>query len=629
MKSRFYNGSSIVSFLINRVFSRFFLLVGVLFFILLSGTLVAQDRDIEIANEYFGTNEYDKAKDMYERLSKNNANLPFIYDNYLATLFHFKEKEEAEKLIRKMIKISDDNLFYKLDHYVLVSEMNGEDKTEKEFTGIVNDIKQNEILVEKAADYLLKRKLTEKAKQLLLASRKSLKNNSLYAIPLANIYFMQGNADQTIEELLSFLKNDPQELENVKNVFQNNLKEGPDLDLLESKLYERIQNEPNEIAYNELLLWLNLQKKNFNKAFFQAKAIDKRYRSQGSKLMEVGKIAMDNKDYESASKFFEYIIKEYPSPDALYYAAAKRELIRAKEETIKNSYPINPLKIRSLISDYLSMIRELENEIGISPSTIDARRSTAQLYAFYLNNLDTAATLLNETINIARNDLRGKCKAKIDLGDIYLLKGEPWESSLLYSQVEKDMKEDPLGHEAKLRNAKLSYYKGEFELAQEHLDVLKLATSREISNDAMDLSILIQDNTGLDSTTEAMKEYAAIDLLLFQNKLNEAIIKTDSMMKKFPSHPLTDELLWLSAKIYRKMGDIPNAIVALDKINMNYAEDILGDNALYTLGNIYEENLKDIPKAMDTYQKFMLKYPGSIFIVEARKRFRILRGDKI
>ena len=584
---------------------------------------LAQDRDVEIANEYFGTAEYDKAKDMYERLSKNNANLPFIYDNYLFTFLHFNQKEDAEKFIRKMIKVSDDNLFYKLDHYTLVTEMNGEAKTEKEFSGIVNDVKNNEILVEKATDYLLKKNLFERAKTIFFASRKYLKNNSLYAIPVAIIYYKQGDVDLSIDELLYFLKNNPEELENVKNVFQNNLREEKDLKLLETKLYERVQKEPNEISYNELLLWMNLQKKNFSSAYLQAKAIDKRLRTEGNKMMVVGRIAMENKDYENASRFFEYVIKEYPN--GMNYPIARGELIKAKEETIKNSYPIDPVKIRSLIGDYLKMIKEL----GANPATIEARRNTAQLYAFYLDNKDTAVIILNETIKIAQNDLRGRSKAKIDLGDIYLLKGEPWESTLLYSQVEKDMKEDPLGHEAKLRNAKLSYYKGEFDLSQEHLDVLKLATSREIANDAMNLSILIQDNTGLDSTTEAMKEYAAIDLLLFQNKTAEALIKTDSMMIKFPEHSLTDELLWLKSKIYCKMGDYPNAVTTLEKINTMYPDDILGDDALYTLGTIYEENLKDNAKAMETYQKFMIKYPGSIFTVEARKKFRLLRGDKL
>ncbi len=584
---------------------------------------LAQDRDVEIANEYFGTAEYDKAKDMYERLSKNNANLPFIYDNYLFTFLHFNQKEDAEKFIRKMIKVSDDNLFYKLDHYTLVTEINGEAKTEKEFSGIVNDVKNNEILVEKATDYLLKKNLFERAKTIFLASRKSLKNNSLYAIPVAIIYYKQGDVDLSIDELLYFLKNNPEELENVKNVFQNNLREEKNLKLLETKLYELVQKEPNEIAYNELLLWMNLQKKNFSSAYLQTKAIDKRLRTEGNKMMAVGRIAMENKDYENASRFFEYVIKEYPN--GMNYPIARGELIKAKEETIKNSYPIDPVKIRSLIGDYLKMIKEL----GANPATIEARRNTAQLYAFYLDNKDTAVIILNETIKIAQNDLRGRSKAKIDLGDIYLLKGEPWESTLLYSQVEKDMKEDPLGHEAKLRNAKLSYYKGEFDLSQEHLDILKLATSREIANDAMNLSILIQDNTGLDSTTEAMKEYAAIDLLLFQNKTAEALIKTDSMMIKFPEHSLTDELLWLKSKIYCKMGDYPNAVMTLEKINTMYPDDILGDDALYALGTIYEENLKDNAKAMETYQKFMIKYPGSIFTVEARKKFRLLRGDKL
>ncbi len=596
---------------------------AILIVLLFSNVVLAQDRDVEIAHEYFGTQEYDKAKDMYDRLSKNTVNLSYIYENYLFTLLHFKQKEEAEKLIRKMIKISEDNLFYKLDHYMLVTEMNGEDKSEKEFNGLVNDIKQDESAVEKAADYLLKRNLFEKAKILFLASRKALKNNSLYVIPLANIYYQQGDVEKTIEELLSYLKNNPEELDNVKNVFQNNMKEEKDLELLETNLYERIQSEPDEISYNELLLWLNLQKKNFSKAYMQAKAIDKRLRTQGNKMMEVGRIAMENKDYENASRFFDYVIKEYPN--GINYGTARGEMIKAKEETIRNSYPVDPLKIKSLIADYLKMIKEL----GASPTTVEARRSTAQLYAFYLDNKDTAIILLSEAITIAKNDMRGKCKAKIDLGDIYLLKGEPWEATLLYSQVEKDMKEDPLGHEAKLRNAKLSYYKGEFDLAQEHLDVLKLATSREIANDAMDLSILIQDNTGLDSTTEAMKEYSAIDLLLFQNKTTEALVKTDSMLIKFPDHSLTDELLWLRAKIYRKMGDYPNAITSLEKINSNYPDDILGDNALYMLGNIYEENIKDNAKAMELYQNFMVKYPGSIFTVEARKRFRLLRGDKL
>ena len=51
-------------------------------------------------------------------------------------------------------------------------------------------------------------------------------------------------------------------------------------------------------------------------------------------------------------------------------------------------------------------------------------------------------------------------QAKLNLGDIYVITEQPWESVLLYYQVEKSHKNDDLGETAKLKNAKLSFYKG-------------------------------------------------------------------------------------------------------------------------------------------------------------------------
>ncbi|MCS6822727.1 MAG: tetratricopeptide repeat protein [Cytophagaceae bacterium] len=582
-----------------------------------------QDNDIRIANEYFDNGEYEKAKDFYERLSKNTQNLPSIYDNYLSCLMHLKQYAEAEKLSKRMAKQSPDNLTYRIDHYLIMCIVNGEEKSEKEFSAIVSDIKNNPVQVEKAADYLKRAGKEEKSAQLYLASRKALNDRSLYTLNLASIYYNTGKKDWMIDELLEFSKNYPDQLDNIKNTFQSAFKDDKDYDLLENKLYEQIQKDANDVACNELLLWLNIQKKNFSKAFIQAKALDKRYKTQGEKLMEVGRIAMENKDYESAINFFQHITKEYSN--GRYYEQARKELIRSKEEIVKNSFPVDLNKIKSLISDYKSMI----NDLGTNNATLEARRSMALLYAFYLDQKDTAILLLNEVIQLARYDPRLKAKAKIDMADIYLLKNEPWESTLLYSQVEKDFKEDPIGHEAKLRNAKLSYYKGDFELAQEHLDVLKLATSREIANDAMDLSILIQDNIGIDTTTEALKQYASIDLLLFQNKISEALYQCDQMIAKYASNSIIDEVYFLKAKLLRKIGAYDSSLAALNKIIVFYPYDILGDDALFMMGNIYEENLKNYTKAMEIYQKFLTTYPGSIYTVEARKKFRLLRGDKL
>lgn len=592
-----------------------------LFFFIFSHKIFAQSDDIRIANEYYANGEFEKANTTFEKLAKKEENLLFIYTNYLNTLLELKNLETAEKFVKRMIKNYPEDMLYRVDHYLITLDLQGEEKADKELQSLINEIKQQPEKVDKTAGLLLKKSKPGKAREVYLAGRKAAGDKFAFATGLATVYYYSGETDKMIEELLNLLDSQPAMLESIKNTFQSNLKDQAEFDMLETSLYSRIQKNPDQIYFNEMLLWLHIQHKNFSKAYLQAKAIDKRNKMQGSKMIEVAKIALENKDYDNAARFYQFVIDEYRN--GFNYSMARKSLIQTREEQIKNTYPVDTVKINNLINDYKILISEL----GKNQVTLDAMRNMALLYAFYKNDKDTAVTILTDAIYQARNDERFKARAKIDLGDILLLKGEPWESTLLYSQVEKAQKDEPLGHEAKLKNAKLAYYKGEFELAQGHLDVLKLATSREIANDAMDLSILIQDNTGLDTSTAAMAEYAAIDLLLFQNKTDEAMKRCDEMLKDYPNHSLTDEIYWLKAKLYRKMGNPAASIEMLDKIIKSYSFDIMGDDAHYLKAMILEEDLKDTGKAKEVYQELLKKYPGSIFCADARKRFRILRGD--
>ena len=256
------------------------------------------------------------------------------------------------------------------------------------------------------------------------------------------------------------------------------------------------------------------QQRNFYGSYIQARAFDKRFGTEGQKLLEVGKIALKNKDYESAIEIFDYTTKEYTTGRT--YALARRYLINAREFFIKTEYPIKEKEVRKLVDEY----QKLVDDVGYMPATLEGLRNKALLQAFYLDEKDAASETLQKIIETAASDKQLIAKCKIDLGDIFVLKEEPWESTLLYSQVEKAQKDKPLGYEAKLKNAKLSYYKGDFELAQAHLDILKLATSREIANDAISLSLLIKDNTILDTSYVAMRAFANIDLLVFSKQKN-------------------------------------------------------------------------------------------------------------
>ncbi|RZK33666.1 MAG: tetratricopeptide repeat protein, partial [Hymenobacter sp.] len=388
-------------------------------------------------------------------------------------------------------------------------------------------------------------------------------------------------------------------------------------------LYERIQKDPNELAYNDILIWFYTQKQRFSRALLLEKATDKRLKLAGGRVYELGTLALNNKEYKTASDAFEYICTTYPQGQL--YPFARRLVINAREEQVKNTYPVDTGEIRKLITDYQKMVQEL----GLNAKTLEALRSTANLYGNYLDSKDTALTVLDMAIDLGKTDRSFVDKCKLDKGDIYLLKGEPWESTLLYSQVEKSEKEELLGYEAKLKNAKLHYYKGDFTVSKDILDVLKLATSREIANDAEQLSLLIVDNTGMDSTEAAMREYAAVDLLLFQNKTDAAVDNLNRMWKKYGEHSLADEILWLRANTYLKQGKTTEALDDLKLITSKYSTDILGDDALYMTGKIYEEQIKDKSAAMDAYQKVLAQYPGSIYGADARKRFRALRGDTV
>jgi TolA-binding protein len=205
--------------------------------------------------------------------------------------------------------------------------------------------------------------------------------------------------------------------------------------------------------------------------------------------------------------------------------------------------------------------------------------------------------------------------------------GEIWEASLLYSQVDKEFEEDLLGQNARFKNAKLSYYAGDFQWAQTQFNILKASTSKLIANDALDLSVFILDNLGLDTTDRALGLYAEADLLTFQNKYDEAFSNLDALIKEFPKHSLEDDVLYSKAMIYKKLKDYTKAANLFQNIVDNYPEEIRADNSLFELAKLHENELGDKAKAQILYEKLFNDFSSSTFSIEARKRFRFLRGD--
>ena len=597
-------------------------------FLLLAFGVSAQNHaEVQLANEYLIKGDKKKAMDLYKDLSRSEANIPLIHNNYLNLMIDVGAFDEALDYLKKILRKDPENMQYKLDVglvYVRSGEVSKADRYYKEMSA---EVRSNMQLAKMMSDYLAARSLSEYSIMALNECRNYLGNPYLFCLELAMLYRIQGQQDKMVQEYLSYVTQSSANIQYVKNVMQALLTKPEELESLERLLYDKVQQNPDVEVYSDLLIWVTMQQKNFYASFIQARAYDKRYKREGEKSLEVARVALDNDDYDNASRIYRYVIREYPG--TANHLLARLGLIRTREARVKQTFPVNADSVKALIEEY----KEFISEYPSNPNSLEASRNQALLYANYLDKKDESIQILNQLINNPRATLYLRSKAKLDLGDIYLLKGEAWESTLLYSQVEKTQKENPVGYEAKLKNAKLSYYKGNFRLAQEHLDILKEATTREIANDAMDLSMRIKENIAFDSVGEALKQYALVELLLYQNKIDSALQRINQLKQgisdsvAFSNQTILDDVYWLEANIRMKRGEFQESIALLQKIQDEYADDVLSDDAFFLQGEIYERQLSDKDKAMEIYREFLTKYPGSVYAAEARKRFRTLRGD--
>lgn len=611
--------------------------------------------EVQIAHEYYNKGDKENARRAYQDLAKRPENLPAIYANYLNLLLDAGQYKLAEDLVERMIR-RDDRISLKADAGVVYLRSGNVAKADKYFRELIRAQGQEAYRLKSLADYFASQNLPDYAVASLAYAREATGNANLFILEMANLYRLQNKRDDMVEEYLRYVTQAPNNTNYVKNLLQVLLTKPEEFESLERLLLDRVQQNPNVEVFADLLIWTNLQQKNFYGAFIQSRAYDKRFKKQRPKTLEIAQVALNNRDYENAERGFLFVSKEYARTEL--DQEARLGLIRAREAKLKRRYPVNQDSLRMLAADYQDYVQRFPD----NPFTHEAQIDEARLYAQYLNARDTAIARLQKLIASPRVAPLTKAKAKLDLGNIYILKNEPWEATLLFAQVEKQQRETVLGYEAKLRNAQLSYYKGEFKLALEHLDILKQATTREIANDAMDLALRIKENTVYDTLGFSLRQFARIEQLLYQNEIARAVIELGylkagkvlmkqseaflydfidkqvlldtegeyvwvTLPPRYQNRAMADDVYWLEANLRQQQGEYQQSAELFQKIVDEFPDDVLADDAFFRLGQVYEEQLRDKARAMDIYRQFLDKFPGSVYAAEARKRFRQLRGD--
>ncbi|HOW30329.1 MAG TPA: tetratricopeptide repeat protein [Bacteroidales bacterium] len=595
-------------------------------FICMMGMAFAQQQtDEQLGMQYYSTRQYDKAAEVFSRLYDKSPTL-FSYIYYVNCLFELKDFDKAEKLIKKQKRLNQNDVRFDVDLGYLYILQEQTQKGRKTYDECLKNLKPDRNAINNLASAFFTRRETDYGIKTYLKGRDLLNEKSAFAFELAIQYEIQGNSADMLNEYFILIAEKPEQLATVQNRMQAWLADDPDNsknDLFRSALLKKSQQEPDEVTYAELLLWYSVQQKDFELALIQAKALDRRYGEDGQRVYDLARLSYTNDDFDVTIDAYNYIIKKNADSDLVL--KSRIELLNTEFAKALHTFTYDGKFLDALEQRYISLL----NESGKSQATIPLIRNLGHLQAFYLNKTDSAIALLESAVALPGIPAKLQADCKLELADIYLFSDDPWEATLLYSQVEKSFKNEPVGHEAKFRNAKLSFYIGEFEWAKTQLDILKAATSKLIANDAMQLSLLISDNMDEDSTYGALSMYARAEMFEFRNKDAEALVMLDSLNAKYPYSTLSDEVLFKKAAISMKNKQFEDAASYYRKIVSDFPTDLLADDALFALASLFENQLNDKDKAMELYQTLMTSFPGSLFVVEARKHYRTLRNDPL
>ncbi len=570
-----------------------------------------------LAKNYFEQGEFEKALHVYEKLSTQSPHRLDFFLGFIKCHQQLENFGQAERLLKEKLAGARHypQLYVELGHNY--SLQNKTELASESYNKALQTIEANPTLGYNIGNAFQQYNLLDEA---VAAYRKSMELNDRmdFSMQLAQIYGEQGKLDKMFESYLDIIEKNPGFRSTAQRYFSLYITEDPFNEantVLRRTLLRRSQENPDTL-YNELLSWLFIQQKEYKKAFVQEKAIYKRVDENLNNIFELAKIVINDQDYINGREIVNFIIE---NSSTLQNRLQANQILMMME--VENATP----KQYNQIEDKFEALLE---EFGTDRETYLLQIDYNHFLAFKNNKKEAAIANLKSLTKKSLSSYQ-EARVKMELADI-LVFDEKFNAALIYySQIQKMVQSDVLAQEARFKVARTSYYKGDFEWAQVQLDVLKKSTSQLMANDAMELSLLIRDNSLEDSTQTALKKYARADLLAFQERKTEAIDLLGDILANHKGESIEDEAWLKQGEIYETLGDYEKAADNYLKILEFYNDDILADDALYRLARIYEIHMKLPDKAKEHYEQIIFNHADSIYFVEARKKFRMLRGDAI
>ena len=571
----------------------------------------------QLAKNFFDQGEYEKALSVYESLYQQNPANPVFFSGLVSTHQQLERFEIAESLLMERLNRSANNptILIELGHNFELQEQS--ERANQFYDEALQTIEGRPNYAYAIARGFEQYNLLDyAAKAYERAMEMNVDRN--YNLQLARIYGEQGKIEEMFSNYLDLIEEDMKFYGLANREFNRYITEDPQAEpniILRKLLLKKLQDNPS-LLYNEVLSWLFVQQKDFDKAFAQERALFKRGQNSLQGILNLAVLAREAEDYDTAREIINYAIEESPSP--ILNLKARHFLLNIEMEIA------NEEDLADIEKEFVALLTEYPQTEG----TLDLKIDYANFLAFQLDKKDQAIDILKQTSETTGSNFE-TARIKMALADILVMQEKFNEALIYYSQIQNLVKNDVMAQNARFKVAKTSYYKGDFDWAKTQLDILKSSTSQLIANDAMELSLLISDNSLEDSTQTALKKYARADLLSFQKRNPEAIQALDSILINHKGEKIEDEVLFSQAKLFEQEKDFKKAENNYLAIINTFGKDILADNAYYFLAELYANELENPEKAKGFYEQIIFNFADSIYFVEARKKYRMLRGDTI
>lgn len=598
-----------------------FVLLGLL--ICFFGQIYSQSTDEQLANQYYQNKQYAQAIVYYEKVFPKNPS-PVNYHNYLDCLMQTKDYKTAEKVIKKEIKEQPDNVILYAD-MGMVYKLAGDDKQAKDaFDKAIHKLTPDRDEILALGKYFLDATEYDYALETYKQGKILLGDSYPFIAEVGAVYKAQGNTNAMIDSYLETLAVSPAYLPYVQEALQlsvGNYADDAQNNLIKGELLKYVQRYPDKEVFSELLIWMLIQLKDYPDALVQVNALDRRQNEGGWRLMNFAAACVNAGAYDPAIQAYQYIINK--GPKAENYVAAKMQQLNVMYRKLTEGGTYTHDELLNLQSKF----RETLDEVGETPSGISLMQQLAHLQGFYLHDDSAAITLMQEAVNMPGISPEAHARCQMELADLMLASGHTWDASLLYSKIENEFKEEPIGDEAKFKNATIYYYTGNFKWAGAELNILRAATDKLIANDAMALSLVISDNTQDSAMQPALLLFAHVQLLDFQNYEDSVSLLLDSVYNISGTTTLKEEVLLMRARVAEKQGNYDKALQYYTEELNTYPDGMLADKALYLSAKLEDTKIHDEKKAAELYKQLILKYPGSFYVEQTRDRYRKLVND--